>query len=309
MAENDQTWHFEDGLVEYLTAENTADERVPAEPFAGQIKNEDGELNWALYWVPQEGEWLTESYVNLIPTAQGGTHVSGLRSGLTDSIREFCDFRNLLPRGLKLSPEDVWADLSYVLSVRIKDPQFSGQTKDRLSSRETSQFVQGVIKDAFSLWLNQNIETGQRIAQIAIERAQRRLKSSKLVKRKKLTSGPTLPGKLSDCTSQDLEVTELFLVEGDSAGGSAKQARNRTFQAIMPLRGKILNTWEVDSAEVMASQEVHDISVALGIDPGVSSTENIRYGKVCILADADSDGMHIATLTLCSILKTLQALG
>ena len=301
--ENDQTWHFEDGLVEYLTAENTADERVPAQPFSGHIKNADGELNWALYWVPEEGEWLTESYVNLIPTTQGGTHVSGLRSGLTDSIREFCDFRNLLSRGLKLSPEDVWADLSYVLSVSIKDPQFSGQTKDRLSSRETSQFVQGVIKDAFSLWLNQNIETAERIAQIAIERAQRRLKSSKLVKRKKLTSGPTLPGKLSDCTSQDLEVTELFLVEGDSAGGSAKQARNRIFQAIMPLRGKILNTWEVDSAEVMASQEVHDISVALGVDPGVSNTDNIRYGKVCILADADSDGMHIATLLCALFLK------
>lgn len=302
-AENNQTWHFEDGLVEYLTAESTADERVPAQPFSGQVKNQDGELNWALYWIPGGGEWLTESYVNLIPTVQGGTHVNGLRIGLTESIREFCDFRGLLPRGIKLSPEDVWADLSYVLSVRIKDPQFSGQTKDRLSSRETSQFVQGAIKDAFSLWLNQNVETAERIAQIAIDRAQRRLKSSKLVKRKKLTSGPTLPGKLSDCTSGDLDQTELFLVEGDSAGGSAKQARNRTFQAIMPLRGKILNTWEVDSAEVMASQEVHDISVALGVDPGSSSTENIRYGKVCILADADSDGMHIATLLCALFLK------
>ena len=302
-AENDQTWHFEDGLLEYLTAENTASERVPEQPFSGHVKNSDGEISWALYWVPEDGEWLTESYVNLIPTAQGGTHVSGLRGGLTESIREFCDFRNLLPRGTKLTPEDVWADLSYVLSVRIKDPQFSGQTKDRLSSRETSQFVQGAVKDAFSLWLNQNIESAERIAQIAIERAQRRLKSSKLVKRKKLTAGPTLPGKLSDCTSGDLELTELFLVEGDSAGGSAKQARNRTFQAIMPLRGKILNTWEVDSAEVMASQEVHDISVALGVDPGQANTENIRYGKICILADADSDGMHIATLLCALFLK------
>ena len=307
-SDNDETWHFEDGLVEYLTAENSADECVPAQPFSGQVKNDDGELSWALFWVPEEGEWLRESYVNLIPTGQGGTHVSGFRTGLTESIREFCDFRNLLPRGVKLTPEDVWADLSYVLSARIKDPQFSGQTKDRLSSREANGFVQGIIKDAFSLWLNQNRESGERIAQIAIERAQRRQKSSKQVKRKKLTSGPTLPGKLSDCTSQDLELTELFLVEGDSAGGSAKQARNRVFQAIMPLRGKILNTWEVDSAEVMSSQEVHDISVALGVDPGGTNTENVRYGKVCILADADSDGLHIATLLCALFLKHFRAL-
>ncbi len=306
--DNDETWHFEDGLVEYLTEENTAQECVPAAPFSGEVKNNDGELSWALFWVPEEGDWVRESYVNLIPTGQGGTHVSGFRAGLTESIREFCDFRNLLPRGIKLTPEDVWADLSYVLSARIQDPQFSGQTKDRLSSREAGAFVQGIIKDAFSLWLNQNIETGERIAQIAIERAQRRQKSSKQVKRKKLTAGPTLPGKLSDCTSQDLELTELFLVEGDSAGGSAKQARNREFQAIMPLRGKILNTWEVDSDEVMASQEVHDISVALGVDPGSANTANLRYGKVCILADADSDGAHIATLLCALFLKHFRSL-
>ncbi len=307
-SDNDEIWHFEDGLVEYLTEENTAEECVPADPFSGEVKNKGGELSWALFWVPEEGDWLRESYVNLIPTGQGGTHVSGFRTGLTESIREFCDFRNLLPRGIKLTPDDVWADLSYVVSVRIQDPQFSGQTKDRLSSREASVFVQGIIKDTFSLWLNQNIEAGERIAQIAIERAQRRQKSSKQVKRKKLTAGPTLPGKLSDCTSQDLELTELFLVEGDSAGGSAKQARNREFQAIMPLRGKILNTWEVDSGEVMASQEVHDISVALGVDPGSINTDNLRYGKVCILADADSDGAHIATLLCALFLKHFRCL-
>jgi topoisomerase-4 subunit B len=257
-------------------------------------------VDWAVVWIADEGEVVGESYVNLIPTVQGGTHVNGFRTGLTEAIREFCEFRNLLPRGVKLTPEDVWARVSYILSVRMSDPQFSGQTKDRLSSREASAFVSGVTQDAFSIWLNQNVADAERIAQVAIQSAMVRLRQTKKVERKKLTSGPALPGKLADCTAQDLGRTELFLVEGDSAGGSAKQARDREFQAIMPLRGKILNTWEVDSAEVLSSQEVHDIAVALGVDPGSPNLDGLRYGKVCILADADSDGAHIATL-LCAL--------
>ncbi|MFP5246196.1 MAG: toprim domain-containing protein, partial [Thermoanaerobaculia bacterium] len=234
------------------------------------------------------------------PTAQGGTHVNGFRTGLTEAIREFCEFRNLLPRGVKLAPEDVWARCSYILSVRMTNPQFTGQTKDRLSSREASAFVSGVTQDAFSIWLNNNVADAEKIANVAINQAMVRLKQGKKVERKKLTSGPALPGKLADCTAQDLGRTELFLVEGDSAGGSAKQARDREYQAIMPLRGKILNTWEVDSNEVLSSQEVHDIAVALGVDPGSQNLEGLRYGKICILADADSDGAHIATL-LCAL--------
>ncbi len=238
--------------------------------------------------------------MNLIPTAQGGTHVNGFRTGLTDAIREFCEFRNMLPRGVKLAPEDVWARCCSILSVRMTNPQFTGQTKDRLSSREASAFVSGVAQDAFSIWLNNNVADAEKIAQIAIDQATTRLKQGKKVERKKLTAGPALPGKLADCTSQDLGRTELFLVEGDSAGGSAKQARDREFQAIMPLRGKILNTWEVDPNEVLSSQEVHDIAVALGVDPGSDKLDGLRYGKICILADADSDGAHIATL-LCAL--------
>ncbi|MDH5777218.1 MAG: toprim domain-containing protein, partial [Gammaproteobacteria bacterium] len=248
-------------------------------------------------------ETISESYVNLIPTVQGGTHVNGLRTGLTEAVREFCEFRNLVPRGVKISPDDVWDKVNYILSIKITDPQFSGQTKERLSSRESAAFVSGVIKDAFGLWLNQHIEAAERIAELVISSAQSRLKAGKKVIRKKITQGPALPGKLADCSSQDLDETELFLVEGDSAGGSAKQARDRRFQAIMPLRGKILNTWEVDAAEVLGSQEVHDISVAIGVDPGSPDISSLRYGKVIILADADSDGAHIATLLAALFLR------
>ena len=297
---DNEEWFFENGLPAYLMAEVGDQPTVPEEPFIGHFKGHDHEVDWAVLWLPEEGEIIGESYVNLIPTAQGGTHVNGFRTGLTDAIREFCEFRNLLPRGVKLTPEDVWARCSYILSVRMGDPQFTGQTKDRLSSREASAFVSGVTQDAFSLWLNQNTAAAEQIAQVAIAAAMVRLRQGKKVERKKLTSGPALPGKLADCTSQDLNRTELFLVEGDSAGGSAKQARDRDFQAIMPLRGKILNTWEVESGEVLSSQEVHDIAVALGVDPGTTNLEGLRYGKVCILSDADSDGAHIATL-LCAL--------
>ncbi len=298
--ENDEEWCYHDGLADYLLGELGEFSVLPEPAFVGHFQGHDEEADWAVCWVADGGQEVAESYVNLIPTVQGGTHVNGFRSGLTEALREFCEFRDLLPRGVKISPEDVWGQCNYVLSVRIKDPQFTGQTKDRLSSRETAVFVGGVAKDEFSLWLNQNIAQAERIAQLAIESAQARLRAGKRVARKQVTSGPALPGKLADCASQDLEHTELFLVEGDSAGGSAKQARNREYQAIMPLRGKILNTWEVDSAEVLGSQEVHDVAVALGVDPGSADLTGLRYGKVCILADADSDGAHIATL-LCAL--------
>jgi topoisomerase IV subunit B len=295
-----EDWHYENGLVAYLTSELAGAPTIPEVPFEGHFKGHDEEVDWAVVWLPEDDELVTESYVNLIPTSQGGTHVNGFRTGLTDAIREFCELRNLLPRNVKLAPEDVWSRCAYVISVRMKDPQFTGQTKDRLSSREASAFVSGVTQDAFSIWLNQNVAEGERIAQVAIAAAMTRLKQGKKVERKKISAGPALPGKLADCTAQDLERTELFLVEGDSAGGSAKQARERDFQAIMPLRGKILNTWEVDPSEVLSSQEVHDIAVALGVDPGSENMSGLRYGKVCILADADSDGAHIATL-LCAL--------
>lgn len=297
---NNQSWCYQDGLRDYLLGALGDNERLPEQGFQGKEAGADEEVEWIVAWSQEAGELITESYVNLIPTIQGGTHVNGLRIGLTEAIREFCDFRNLLPKGVKLSPDDVWAQVQYVLSVRMKDPQFSGQTKERLSSREISQFVAAKVKDALALWLNQNLEVGEKIAMVAIENAQSRLRSAKKITRKKVTAGPALPGKLADCSSEDIDVTELFLVEGDSAGGSAKQARNRETQAIMPLRGKILNTWEVESAQVLASQEVHDISVALGVDPGSDDLSGLRYGKICILADADSDGLHIATL-LCAL--------
>ncbi|HRX62524.1 MAG TPA: DNA topoisomerase IV subunit B [Candidatus Competibacter sp.] len=293
-------WHYEDGFTDYLKEALGRVPLLPDPPFVGHVSGEREAIDWALAWLPEGGEPVAESYVNLIPTPQGGTHVNGLRGGLTDAVREFCEFRNLVPRGLRIAPEDVWEGCCYVLSVKMQDPQFSGQTKERLSSRECAVFVASVVKDTLSLWLNQHSETGERIAQLALTNAQKRLRASRKVVRKQVTSGPALPGKLTDCTGQDLARTELFLVEGDSAGGSAKQARNREFQAIMPLRGKILNTWEVDSAEVMASQEVHDIAVAIGVDPGSSELNGLRYGKICILADADSDGLHIATL-LCAL--------
>ena len=303
-----EEWLYQEGLADYLKEAQDGFEMLPAEPFIASMKGEHEAVDWAVNWLPQGGEAVTESYVNLIPTAQGGTHVNGLRTGLTDAIREFCEFRSLLPRGVKIAPDDVWDKVSYVLSVKMQDPQFSGQTKERLSSRETAAFVSGVAKDSFSLWLNQHAEIGDLLAQMAIASAQKRLKSGKKVVRKKVTSGPALPGKLADCSSQDATRTELFLVEGDSAGGSAKQARDREYQAIMPLRGKILNTGEVASDQVLGSQEVHDISIAIGVEPGSTDLSGLRYGKVCILADADSDGAHIATLLCALFLRHFQPL-
>ncbi len=293
-------WFYEDGLVDYLTDATKGYEVLPESPFTGSMAGDTEAVDWAVQWLPEGGEQLMESYVNLIPTAQGGTHVNGLRTGLLEALREFCEFRNLLPRGVKLTPDDVWDKVAFVLSTKMADPQFSGQTKERLSSREAAAFVSGVVKDAFSLWLNEHTKLGELVAEMVISNAQRRMRSAKKVVRKKVTQGPALPGKLADCASSDPEYSELFLVEGDSAGGSAKQARTRENQAIMPLRGKILNSWEVDSSEVLSSQEIHDISVALGIDPASDDLSNLRYGKVCILADADSDGLHIATL-LCAL--------
>jgi topoisomerase-4 subunit B len=293
-------WYYEDGLQDYLSDALQGWEVLPIEPFIGALSAENEAVDWAVQWLPDGGEVVQESYVNLIPTPQGGTHVNGLRTGLLEAMREFCEFRNLLPRGVKLTPDDIWDRCSFVLSSKMADPQFSGQTKDRLSSREVAAFISGVVKDAFSLWLNQHTEEAEKLAELCILHAQRRMRASKKVVRKKITQGPALPGKLADCSSDEPEQCEIFLVEGDSAGGSAKQARNRENQAIMPLRGKILNTWEVESQEILGSQEVHDISVALGVDPGLESVDDLRYHKVCILADADSDGLHIATL-LCAL--------
>ncbi|GIX36579.1 MAG: DNA topoisomerase 4 subunit B [Lysobacteraceae bacterium] len=301
------TWYYENGLRDYLAGMLEGREILPAELFMGELARETEAVEWAIAWAA-EGELVQESYVNLIPTAQGGTHVNGLRSGITDALREFCDFRNLLPRGVKLAPEDVWDRVCFVLSMKMTDPQFSGQTKERLSSRQAAAFVENAVHDAFSLFLNQHHEVGTAIAQMAIERAQARLKTEKQVVRKKVTQGPALPGKLADCISQDLSRTELFLVEGDSAGGSAKQARDKDFQAILPLRGKILNTWEVESGSVLASQEVHDLAVAIGCDPGSDDISGLRYGKIIVLADADSDGLHIATLLSALFLRHFPAL-
>lgn len=303
-----QTWHYAEGLSAYLRESCQNMVCLPEQPFEGNFESEAETAAWAVVWLPEGGEALAESYVNLIPTAQGGTHVNGLRSGLLEAMREFCERRNLLPRGVKLAPEDVWDRCTYVLSVKMREPQFSGQTKERLASRQSAAFVSGVVKDAFSLWLHQHVELGEQLAQLVIGFAQSRLKQGKMVARKKLTQGPALPGKLADCSSGEPMRGELFLVEGDSAGGSAKQARDREFQAVMPLRGKILNTWEVDSNELLASQEVHDIAVAIGLDPGETDLSKLRYGKVCILADADSDGLHIATLLCALFLKHFPAL-
>jgi len=300
-------WYYEDGLKDYLRQTATGFATLPEEPFTGSVQGNDEAVDWAVMWLPEGGELVTESYVNLIPTVQGGTHVNGFRTGLIEAIREFCEFRNLVPRGIRLAPEDVWERCSYVLSSKLLDPQFSGQTKERLSSRECAVFVGGVVKDAFSLWLNQHTAIAEQLAEMCINNAQLRLKASKLVVRKKITSGPALPGKLADCSTQDVFAGELFLVEGDSAGGSAKQARDRETQAIMPLRGKILNTWEVSSNEILASQEVHDIATAIGVDPGSNDLSGLRYGKVCILADADSDGLHIATLLSALFIRHFRA--
>jgi len=302
------TWCYQDGLRTYLAEAVQGFACLPDAPFHGSFAAKNEAVDWALLWLPEGGEAVQESYVNLIPTIAGGTHVNGLRQGLLDAMREFCEFRSLLPRGLKLAPEDIWERIAFVLSMKLQEPQFSGQTKERLSSREAAAFVCGVVKDAFSLWLNANPESGTQLAELAISNAGRRLKASKKVERKKITQGPALPGKLADCAGQDSQRTELFLVEGDSAGGSAKQARDKEFQAIMPLRGKILNTWEVDGSEVLASQEVHDIAVAIGMDPGSDDLTTLRYGKICILADADSDGLHIATLLCALFMRHFRAL-
>ena len=301
-------WFFEYGLEDYLSAELVGLELLPEVPFTGSMSGRDEAVDWAVQWLVESGELITESYVNLIPTTQGGTHVNGLRAGLLEALREFCEFRNLVPRGIKITAEDIWDKCNYVLSAKMIDPQFAGQTKERLNSRQAVSFISGVVKDSFSLWLNQHVTDGEAIAELAITSAQSRLRAGKKVARKKLTSGPALPGKLADCSCSDAMMGELFLVEGDSAGGSAKQARNRETQAIMPLRGKILNTWEVDSSEILASQEVHDISVALGIDPGSPDLAKLRYGKVCILADADSDGLHIASLLIALFVRHFRAL-
>ena len=296
----EDVWCYQDGLSDYLTEAVNGFETLPEKPFVGEFKGSTETVSWALLWLPEGGELIAESYVNLIPTVQGGTHVNGLRQGLLNAMTEYCEFRNKLPRGVKLTADDIWDRCAYILSLKMQDAQFAGQTKERLSSRQSAVFVAGVLKDAFSLWLNQNVQDADRLAEMAISSAQRRLNAAKKVVRKKLVSGPALPGKLADCASQNLEKTELFLVEGDSAGGSAKQARDREYQAILPLRGKILNTWEVASDQVLASTEIHDIAVALGIDPDNEDLSQLRYGKVCILADADSDGLHIATL-LCAL--------
>ncbi len=295
-----ETWYYQDGLKAYLMTSLQDIECLPEQPFVSTFESKNETADWALTWLPEGTGGVTESYVNLIPTPQGGTHVNGLRTGLLEAMREFCDIHKLIPRGIKLTAEDLWENCRYVLSVKIQDPQFAGQTKERLSSRQCAAFVAGTVKDAFSLWLNQHVSLGEALAELAISNAQKRTRASKKVARKKITQGPALPGKLADCASQESERCELFLVEGDSAGGSAKQARDKDFQAILPLRGKILNTWEVESDQVLASDTIHDIAVAMGVDPGSDNFSNLRYHKICILADADSDGAHIATL-LCAL--------
>ena len=295
-----EEWFYEDGLVAYLKGTTQVYETLPSEPFTGDHQGSEDAVQWAVQWLTEGGELTCESYVNLIPTAQGGTHVNGLRTGLLEAMREFCEFRNLLPRNLKLSGDDIWDKCCYILSAKMRDPQFAGQTKERLSSRQIAGFISATVKDAFSLWLNSHVEEGEKLADLVIANAQKRLRANKKVVRKKVTQGPALPGKLADCSGVDMSQAELFLVEGDSAGGSAKQARSREFQAIMPLRGKIMNTWEVESGQVLSSQEIHDISVAIGVDPGSDDLKGLRYNRICVLADADSDGAHIATL-LCAL--------
>ncbi|KPU83384.1 DNA topoisomerase IV subunit B [Psychromonas sp. PRT-SC03] len=304
---NNYHWCYKDGLNDYLLEAVEENELLPATPFIGQLTANGESVDWAIVWLPEGGNSLSESYVNLIPTIQGGTHVNGFRQGLLDAMREFCDIRNLLPRGIKLTPEDIWDKCAYILSVKIKEPQFAGQMKERLSSRQCVAFISGVVKDAFSLWLNAHVGEAEELALFCIQNAQTRSRKSKKVARKKITQGPALPGKLTDCSGQEPERGELFLVEGDSAGGSAKQARDREFQAILPLRGKIKNTWEDDSDIILNSEEINNISIAIGIDPASDDLSGLRYGKICILADADSDGLHIATLICALFVKHFRA--
>jgi topoisomerase IV subunit B len=301
-------WFFTGDLGAYLVEELGANEKLPAEPITSPRETDNDPVSYALVWAPNAAIAFGESYVNLIPTIEGGTHVNGLRSGVAQAVREFCEFRNLVPRGIKLTPEDVWEKACYVLSVKIQEPQFAGQMKERLASRDAAPLVEGAVRDAMGLWLNRHPDAGERIAQFAISNAQERIKAAARVVRKKVSGGPALPGKLADCASQEPKRSELFLVEGDSAGGSAKQAREKDFQAIMPLRGKILNTWELDSGSIGSSEEVHNISIALGVDPGSPDLTQLRYHKICILADADSDGQHIATLLCALFLKHFRPL-
>jgi topoisomerase-4 subunit B len=293
-------WFFSGDLGAYLTDELGKVDRLPAEPISGKSEHENDNIDYAICWAPDAEAFVSESYVNLIPTTEGGTHVNGLRTGVAQAVRDFCEFRSLIPRGIKLTPEDVWNKVCFVLSLKIQEPQFAGQMKERLASRDAAPLVEAYARDSLALWLNRHPDAGEKIAQFAIENAQERVKAAQKVVRKRIAAGPALPGKLADCVNQDPKRSELFLVEGDSAGGSAKQARDREFQAIMPLRGKILNTWEVDSHAVAASEEVHNISIALGVEPGSADLTQLRYNKICILADADSDGQHIATL-LCAL--------
>jgi topoisomerase-4 subunit B len=294
------SWHFEDGLKDYLLENLSSFDRIPEEPFVSEQEGKEEAVSWAVTWLPEQGQMIAESYVNLIPTSQGGTHVNGFRSGLLAAVREFCEFRSLIPRGVRLAPDDIWEKCNYVVSAKMNDPQFSGQTKERLGSRQFSAFVTNVVRDSFALWLNHNTDAGEKLAEMAVENARKRLNAAKTIARKKLGTGPTLPGKLADCIAQDPAESELFLVEGDSAGGSAKQARDKQTQAVLPLRGKILNTWEVETAEILKSSTIHDIATAIGIDPGNSDLSTLRYGKIIILSDADSDGLHIASL-LCAL--------
>jgi topoisomerase-4 subunit B len=303
-----ESWFFEDGLRDYLLENLSEYQRIPEKPFVGDQEAKEEVVSWAVIWLPEQGQQIAESYVNLIPTPQGGTHVNGFRSGLLAAVKEFCEFRNLIPRGIKLAPDDIWDKCSYVLSAKMNDPQFSGQTKERLGSRQCASFVSNVVRDAFALWLNHHTEAGEQLAEMAIENARKRLKAVKKIVRKKVGSGPTLPGKLADCISQHSDESELFLVEGDSAGGSAKQARDKQTQAVLPLRGKILNTWEVDTAAILKSNEIHDITVAIGVDPGAADISKLRYRKIIILADADSDGLHIASLLCALFLKHFRPL-
>ena len=293
-------WFYTGDLGAYLLEELADNARLPNEPITAAREGEGDAVSYALVWAPEAEATIGESYVNLIPTPEGGTHVNGLRAGVSQAVREFCEFRNLLPRGIKLTPEDVWDKANFVLSAKIREPQFAGQMKERLASRDAAGLVETFVRDSMALWLNRHPDAGERIAQFAIANAQERAKAAQRIVRKRIAGGPALPGKLADCASQDPRRSELFLVEGDSAGGSAKQARDKDFQAIMPLRGKILNTWELEPGQIGASQEVHDISVALGVDPGAHDLSQLRYHKICILADADSDGQHIATL-LCAL--------
>lgn len=300
--EDNESWVYQGDLKQYALNFYQMGAIAPAEPYHESLKEQDWQVEWAVCWEKEEytGAHLSESYVNLIPTIEGGTHVNGLRQGLTAALREFCEIHSLLPRALKIAPDDVWSRCGYVLSLKMHDPQFAGQTKEKLSSRQIASPLEILVRDRFSLWLNTHVEEGKEIASLVIESARNREAQARVVTRKKVVRGPQLPGKLVDCTSGDPKLGELFIVEGDSAGGSARQARDSAYQAILPLRGKILNTWEVSADKALQSEEIRAISVAMGIEPDSESLAGLRYNKICILADADSDGLHIGTL-LCAL--------